>query len=163
MKPENEKRESVSAASETLPKTSVNAIDENSLSNLFPNVNDCFRLREVCDLAGVQAKEMTKLVRNRFPGFTRQLMSQCKAWDKYGCIPHPDVIRILCEAYDIQLDDKPPRKGESCKRKLGRKVTLRMTEKDFEWLKGQVEHDDYPSVQAWLYAKIKEMREVSGE
>ena len=33
-----------------------------------------------------------------------------------------------------------------------------MTEKDFEWLQSQVEQDDFPSVQAWLYALIKKMR-----
>ena len=136
----------------------VNANDENSLSNLFPNVNDCFRLREVCDLTGVQAKDLVVLVQSRFPKFTKNVMSQCVSPEKYGCLPHPDVIRIICDAYDIKLDSKPVHKGENYKRKLGKKVTLRMTEKDFEWLQGQVELDDYPSVQAWLYALIKRMR-----
>lgn len=141
-----------------MPTKDVNAIDENSLSNLFPNVNDCFRLREVRELTGVQAKDLSKLVQSRFPKFTRQIMSQCESYDKYGCLPHPDVIRIICDTYDIKLDNKPIRKGENYKRKLGKKVTLRMTEKDFAWLQSQVEHDDYPSVQAWLYARIKEWR-----
>ena len=151
------KNEDTSDAAE-MPSSSVNANDENSLTNLFPNVNDCFRLREVRELTGVQAKDLSMLVQSRFPKFTRQIMSQCESYDKYGCLPHPDVLRIICEAYDIKLDSKPVRKGENYKRKLGKKVTFRMTEKDFEWLQSQVEQDDFPSVQAWLYALIKKMR-----
>ena len=141
-----------------MPSPSVNANDGNIVSTNSQNVNDCFRLREVRELTGVQAKDLSKLVQSRFPKFTRQIMSQCDSYDKYGCLPHPDVLRIICEAYDIKLDSKPVRKGENYKRKLGKKVTLRMTEKDFEWLQSQVEQDEYPSVQAWLYALIKKLR-----
>ena len=144
-----------------MPSQNVNANDGDIVPTKFPNVNDCFRLREVRELTGVQAKDLSKLVQSRFPKFTRQIMSQCESYDKYGCLPHPDVLRIICEAYDIKLDSKPVRKGENYKRKLGKKVTLRMTEKDFEWLQGQVEQDEYPSVQAWLYALIKRMRGAS--
>jgi hypothetical protein len=71
------------------------------------------------------------------------------------------VVQIIREAYGVQLDSKPVRKGENYKRKLGKKITLRMTEKDFEWVQSQVEQDEYPSVQAWLYALIKRMRGAS--
>lgn len=151
------KNEDTSDAAE-MPSQDVNANDGNIVSTNSQNVNDCFRLREVRELTGVQAKDLSKLVQSRFPKFTRQIMSQCESYDKYGCLPHPDVLRIICEAYDIKLDSKPVRKGENYKRKLGKKVTLRMTEKDFEWLQSQVEQDEYPSVQAWLYALIKKLR-----
>lgn len=152
------KKEEDTPVAAGVPSKDANATNVNSLSNSFPDVNDCFRLREVRELTGVQAKDLSKLVQSRFPKFTRQIMSQCESYDKYGCLPHPDVLRIICDAYDIKLDGKPARKGENYKRKLDKKVTLRMTERDFEWLQSQVEHDDYPSVQAWLYAKIKEWR-----
>lgn len=156
------KKEVDTPAATGMPTNNVNhkPLDENSLSNIFQNVNDCFRLREVHELTGVQAKELSELVKPRFPKFSRQIMSQCESYEKYGCLPHPDVIHIICDAYNIRLDSKPVRKGENYKRKLGKNFTLRMTEEDFQWLQSQAEQDDFPSVQAWLYAKIKEWRSV---
>lgn len=154
------KKEEDTPAGTEMPSKSVKPIDENSLTNLFPNVNDCFRLREVREATGVQAKELSKLVQLRFPKFTRQIMSQCESPERYGCLPHPEVVHLICEEYGVKLGNLSARKGGTCKRKLGKNVTLRMTEKDFEWLQSQVEHDDFPSVQAWLYAKIREMRGV---
>jgi hypothetical protein len=117
-------------------------------------------LSEVRALAGVQAKELTTVVRDRFPGFTRQIFSQCEHYEKYGCIPHPDVIPTICQAYGIQLPEAPPAKPKAkpSKRKLSRRITLRMTETDYKWLQSQIKTDDYPTMQSWFYAKIKKWR-----
>ena len=74
-----------------------------------PDVNeDCFRLPDLLRRTGVQAKEASALIQQRFPSFTRQIFSQCSSPEKYGCIVHPDVIRILRESYGIGPTDDAP-------------------------------------------------------
>lgn len=74
-----------------------------------PDVNeDCFRLPDLLRRTGVQAKEAAALIQQRFPSFTRQIFSQCSSPEKYGCIVHPDVIRILRESYGIGPTDDAP-------------------------------------------------------
>ena len=82
-------------------------------------------------------------------------------------IIHPDGLRAICDAYGLKLTAAPdipisvegeipaPKKVEN--RKLGRKVTFRVTNGDFEVLQKRVQEDGFESVQAWLYAKITEL------
>ena len=80
----------------------VVSADSTILPPDIPDVNeDCFRLPDLLRRTGVQAKEAAAIIQQRFPKFTRQIFSQCSSPEKYGCIVHPDVIRILRDAYGI--------------------------------------------------------------
>lgn len=133
-----------------------------SLSNPYWDVNNLLRLKEVREGTGVLAKDVAAVVQNRFPKFNRQLLSQAEAFEKYGVIIHPDGLRAICVAYGILLtdpkvqveEDPKPIKKKPAHRKLGRKLTFRMTNGDYEVLQKAVERDGFESVQAWLYAKI---------
>lgn len=142
----------------------VIAHDNDSLTSEPAAVNDLYRLRELRELTGAQAKDLSVLVRDsRFPSFTRQIFSQCESFEKYGCIPHPDIIRIICDAYGVTLPAKPAQKRKAGRRKLSRRITLRMTERDYAWIQAQLRKDDFPTVQSWFYAKIKEWRAADNE
>lgn len=89
-------------------QNAVVATDSAILSSGFPVVNDdCFRLAELLKLTGEQAKDVSTLIAQRFPSFTRQIFSQCASYEKYGCIPHPEVIRIIREAYHLPPARRP--------------------------------------------------------
>lgn len=56
---------------------------------------------------------------------------------------------------------RAPRKKSN--RKLGRKLTFRMTPKDFARLVVRVDRDGFESVQAWLYDKIMKLLEEEAD
>lgn len=138
-----------------------------SLSDPFLDVKNLLRMKEIREDTGAMAKDVALVIRDRFPKFNRQLLSQCEQYDKYGVIIHPDGLRAICEAYGIPLTVTPDipitveggvataKKTEN--RKLGRKVTFRVTNGDFEVIQKRVQEDGFDSVQAWLYAKITEL------
>ena len=105
-------------------RTIVNSSDNGILPSGFPVVNaDCYRLSELQKLTGAQAKEISEHIAKRFPSFTRQIFSQCASYEKYGCIPHPEVIRIIREVYDlppVELSAPAPRRQSN-----GEKLTQR--------------------------------------
>ena len=138
-----------------------------SLADPFQDVKNLLRLKEIREDTGAMAKDVAMIVRDHFPKFNRQLLSQCEHFDEYGVIIHPDGLKAICEAYGVPLAAAPdipitvegesttPKKVEN--RKLGRKVTFRVTNGDFEVLQKRVQEDGFDSVQAWLYAKITEL------
>ena len=83
------------------------------LSSLIPYVNDLFNLSELRDQTGVQAKELSLVIAERFPHFSRQIFTQCANPEKYGCIPHPDLIRLIREKYNLPVAKRsiPPPAG----------------------------------------------------
>ena len=90
-------------------KNAVVGTDSVILSPDRPAVNDdCFRLAELQRLSGAQAKDISEVIARRFPKFSRQIFTQCAAWWKYGCIPHPEIIRIIRSEYDL-----PPETGSA--------------------------------------------------
>lgn len=136
-----------------------------SLSNPYWDVNNLLRLKTLLDDTGTMSKDVALIVREKFPKFTRQLLSMSSNYGEYGVIIHPDGLRVICEAYGIALNPAPdipitveepaPKKSEN--RKLGRKVTFRVTNGDFEIIQKRVLDEGYDSVQAWLYAIITEL------
>lgn len=131
---------------------------------LILDVNNLLRLKEVREGTGVLAKDVAAVVQNRFPKFNRQLLSQAEAYEKYGVIIHPDGLRAICDSYGVRLletsiqdEDPKPSKKKPERRKLGRKLTFRMTNGDYEVLQKRVQEDGFDSIQAWLYAKITEL------
>ncbi len=138
-----------------------------SISDPFLDVKNLLRLKEILEETGAMAKDVALVVREEFPKFNRQLLSQCGNSTEYGVIPHPNVLRRICTAYSLKLvvnpdvpitvesESQPPKKAEN--RKLGRKVTFRVTNGDFEIIQQRVQDEGYESVQAWLYAKITEL------
>lgn len=136
-----------------------------SVADPFWDVNNLLRLKEIREATGMMAKDVAPVVANRFPKFNRQLLAQAESFEKYGVIIHPDGLRAICEAYGIRLDKpeipievkKDPIAKKTDRRKLGRKLTFRMTNGDFEVLQKRVQDDGFESVQAWLYAKITEI------
>lgn len=138
-----------------------------SISDPYADVKNLLRIKELREDSGAMAKDMALVIRDKFPKFNRQLLSQCEQWDKYGVVIHPDGLRAICDAYDLKLTAAPdipitvegeapaPKKVEN--RKLGRKVTFRVTNGDFEVLQKRVQEDGFESVQAWLYSKITEL------
>ena len=145
------------------------------LSSTWPDVNDCMQLRDICQSTGAQGKEIALVVRESFPKFNRQLLAQCQAPDKYGIVIHPDGLRLICDTYGItppELPDEKPfralqepsngivRSGrKKDNRRLGRKLTFRMTPKDYAKLVVRVDKDGFDSVQAWLYEKVMKLLE----
>ena len=97
-----EKEETAPGDAGAASKSVVVATDSDILTSGTPVVNDdCFRLGELQKLTGVQAKEISQEIAKRFPNFTRQIFSQCVSYEKYGCIPHPDVIRIIRSVFHL--------------------------------------------------------------
>lgn len=144
---------------------SGNDISTVSVAEPFWDVKNLLRLREVLEHTGAMAKDVAPVVQNLFPKFNRQLLAQAGSYEKYGVIIHPDGLKAICDAYGIRLNapeipisvekEAKPKKAE--RRKLGRKLTFRMTDGDFEVLQQRVQDDGFTSVQAWLYQKITEL------
>lgn len=140
-------------------------ISDSILANPYWNVNNLLRVKEILDDTGAMAKDVALVVRDKFPKFNRQLLSQCGNHSEYGIIIHPDGLQAICTAYGISLnpvpdipitvEDPAPKKPEN--RKLGRKVYFRVTNADFEIIQKRIQDDGYESIQAWLYAKITEL------
>lgn len=160
------KKEDVPAATGT--SSNGNDWRRDSISSLpdqFRDVNNLLRLKEIRESTGHMAKDVAPVIQNRFPKFNRQLLAQAENPEKYGIIIHPDGLKVLCDAYGIRLGDPEipitVEKQETVKkperRKLGRKLTFRMTDGDFEILQKRIQDDGFDSVQAWLYAKITEL------
>lgn len=132
------------------------------LSEPSVSVNDCLRLKEICEKTGAMNKEIALVVRDEYPKFNRQLLSQCQASDKYGIMIHPNALAIICDAYGQRLQASsepevpseppsvPPAKKKPMRR-LQRKLTFRMTNRDYAKLLCRIEDDHFDSVQAWLY------------
>ena len=147
------------------------------LSSTWPDVNDCMQLREICQSTGAQGKEIALVVRESFPKFNRQLLAQCQAPEKYGILIHPDGLRLICDTYGVEQPaaaepcnnlsepcsriERSPRKKSN--RKLGRKLTFRMTPKDYAKLVVRVERDGFDSVQAWLYDRVMKLLEEDAD
>ena len=77
------------------------------LSSSPASVNDLFSLSELQRQTGVQAKDLASLLSGRFPMFTRQIFCQCANPEKYGCLPHPDVLRLIRESYPGKAPPAP--------------------------------------------------------
>ena len=148
------------------------------LTSTRPDVNDCMKLRQICQSAGAQGKEIALVVREQFPKFNRQLLAQCQSPEKYGIVIHPDGLRTICETYGIA----PAMEMEPCSdhskpcnlfersagrktdnRRLGRKLTFRMTPKDYAKLIVRVDRDGFESVQAWLYDRVMKLLDEEKE
>lgn len=160
-----EKEEDASVAAETPSRIDANA--SNILSDNPLNVNDSLHLREICERTNAKGKEIALVVREKFPKFNRQLLAQCQASEKYGIVIHPDGLQLICDTYDVSMpqqttaapEETKPKPKRPDKRKLPRKLTFRMTMKDYARLVVQVEKDGFDSVQAWLYDKVMKLLE----
>lgn len=71
-------------------------------------VNRCLNLRSIMAQTGAMGKDAALIVRDKFPKFNRQLLTQCKEWSEYGVIIHPDALKTICEAYGVQAEPKSP-------------------------------------------------------
>jgi hypothetical protein len=132
-------------------------------------VNDCLHLRDVVSQIEDKDKNIALVVKAAYPGFNRQLLSQCQSPEKYGVMIRPEGLEIIKAAYKVDVTpaapdpaettepktEKPKRKKE--KRKLSRQVTLRMTPKDYQRMEKKVKADGFTSVQGWLYVKVAEL------
>ena len=140
------------------------------------DVNDCLRLRELINQIEDKDKHIALVVKAAFPGFNRQLLSQCQNPDKYGVLIRPEGLDIIKAAYKVvstpadpaepqaekpETEQKPKRKKE--KRKLSRQVTLRMTPSDFSRMSKKVKAEGFTSVQGWLYTKVAELLKEDGD
>ena len=140
-----------------------------------PDVNDCLHLREVIDRIDDKDKNIALVVKAAYPGFNRQLLSQCQSPEKYGVIIRPEGLEIIKAAYKVDMapaapdpeqsepaeTEKPKRKKE--KRRLSRAVTLRMTPGDFSKMSKKVKAEGFTSVQGWLYTKVAELLKEDGD
>ena len=169
-----DKKEDASAGTEASSKRdgSVTPI----LSSPRPDVNDCMKLRQICQSTGAQGKEIALIVREQFPKFNRQLLAQCQSPGKYGIVIHPDGLRTICDTYGIVPAAEPVSEGvepraevhkaaprKATNRRLGRKLTFRMTPKDYAKLVMRVDQDGFESVQAWLYEKVMKLLDEEKE
>ncbi len=126
-----------------------------------PNINDCLNLKEIRQETGAMAKDVALVIREHFPKFNRQLLSQCEAWEKYGIIAHPDILSIICDTYGVTLPSLPsevvitavePKKQPN--RKLDRKLTFRLKSTDYQLLERRVKESGCRSSQEWLYEVV---------
>lgn len=163
------KKENAPAATEA-PSSDKLVLTSSSLSESPLDVNHCLMLREIHQKTGAMGKEIALVVRDVFPKFNRQLLSQCEAPEQYGIIIHPAALQTICSAYGIRLqmddpvvtvEEEAPKAKKESRRKLPRKLTLRMTERDFERLQEHVKAGGYESVQAWLYDAVLKALEVA--
>lgn len=138
-----------------------------SLSELPEVVNECLNLRAYISKTNSMAKDVAQVVKDEFPKFNRQLLTQCSSPEKYGIIIHPRGLEVIKSVYGISEvraeasteekseQEKPPKKKQ--RRKLSRAITLRMTTKDYQKLARRVKEDGFTSVQAWLYIRVSEL------
>lgn len=138
-----------------------------SVSELPEIVNECLHLRAYVEQTNAMAKDVAQVLKDEFPKFNRQLLTQCQAPEKYGVIIHPNGLAIIKAAYNLgetqtvgsteeksEPAQKPKKKQ---RRKLPRAITLRMTTKDYQKLARRVKEDGFTSVQAWLYIRVSEL------
>ena len=101
MKPKNENAPGGAGASS---RDDMSASAGTSILSSSPaSVNDLFSLAELQRQTGVQAKDLARRLSGRFPMFTRQIFCQCANPEKYGCLPHPDLIRLIRETYGLPV------------------------------------------------------------
>ena len=159
------KKEDVPAGTGTPSGGNDCSVSTLSISSPYLDVNNLVRIKDLREDAGAMAKDIALVIREKFPKFNRQLLSQCEQYEKYGVILHPDGLKAFCEAYGIKLQLQPaeedPEPGpeppvkKQVHRKLERKLTVRVTTGDYERLEKRLQDDGYDTLQAWLYAIIK--------
>lgn len=143
------------------------------LADPYLDVKNLLRLKEIREGSGVMGKDIAPVVACTFPKFNRQLLSQCEHWDTTGVIIHPDGLRLICEALNVNLTEAPkdeatgedvkPKKRKKAKRKLAVKKTIRMTAKEYEWVQKQIVEGDFLSMQAWFTALLRSLRGATDE
>lgn len=105
MKPKNENAPGGAGASS---RDDMSASAGTSILSSSPaSVNDLFSLAELQRQTGVQAKDLARQLSGRFPMFTRQIFCQCANPEKYGCLPHPDVLRLIRESFPGKAPPAP--------------------------------------------------------
>ncbi len=137
------------------------------LADPYQDVKNLLRLKEIREETGSMAKDVAMVVREKFPGFNRQLLSQCERWEQYGIIIHPDGLRLICEAYDMPLPDtsdepvevkvEDPAQKKTENRKLDRKFTLRTTVAKYSRIQRIIEKKGYKSMQDWFNAMLDDL------
>lgn len=65
------------------------------LANYPSAVKMLMRCREHREGTGMQAKDAALIIREIFPKFNRQLLSQCENWKEYGILIHPAGLQHL--------------------------------------------------------------------
>lgn len=161
-------KEKASAATEASAVSVGADVCSPIVAERLPDVNDCLRLREVISQIEDKDKNIALVVKAAYPGFNRQLLSQCQNPDKYGVLIRPEGLDIIMKAYKVSeppldpapgqtaSEDAPKPKRKKEKRRLSRAVTLRMTPKDYQRMEKKVKADGFTSVQGWLYVKVAE-------
>lgn len=111
---------------ETAPISTPKETTDDSVAFSMEDVKYCLALSTLLKEMEPTSKEIASVIRDVFPNFNRQLLSQAANWERYGVILHPDALKHLCAVYDVT--EKPKPKHAQPRRKKTRHLTLRVTD-----------------------------------
>ena len=115
-----QKNENDTALTTVPPSETTDRVPE-----IHADVKDCEILGDWLKATGAMHKDVALVLQNRFPLITRQLLSQCTHWERYGVILHPAGLETIAYEYGLDLTQKP---RHSQKRRKTRQITFRCSE-----------------------------------
>lgn len=101
--------------------------------------------------------EMIALVRERYPGFDKSLLSKCSNSEKYGVELIPEAMAILLERFGQELPpEKPQDKRTGSGHRLSCRISARLPDADYAALQRRIEVEGYKTMQAWLADMVRQ-------
>lgn len=108
--------------------------------------------------------EMIALVRERYPGFDKSLLSKCSNSEKYGVELVPEAMTILLERFGQELPpEKPQNKRTGSGHRFSCRISARLPDADYAALQWRLKADGYKTVQAWLAEMVRRYLQKGGE
>lgn len=100
--------------------------------------------------------EMLLLVKKKYPGFDKSLLSKCSNSERYGIELVPEAMAILLERFGENTPEKPQKKRTSSGHRFSCRISARLPDADYQALQQQVKADGYKTMQAWLSEMVKQ-------
>lgn len=108
--------------------------------------------------------EMIALVRERYPGFDKSLLSKCSNSEKYGVELVPEAMTILLERFGQELPpEKPQNKRTGSEHRFSCRISARLPDADYAALQRRLKADGYKTMQAWLAEMVRRYLQKGGE
>lgn len=111
----------------------------------------------------IPGKAMTAVVRQRYPGFDRTLLSKCENGALYGIDLKRDALEDLQREFCLQAvatpedDANEPRAGKCTidRHRLKKRIHCRLTDGEYLAFKRNIEKDGYATAQEWIAEAVR--------
>lgn len=134
-------------------------------------------LRDIRVQSGANAKEIVSIVRAKYRGFDKPLLSKAENAEKYGVQLTPEALRLVVEEYAPELlsadvpaniaavtEDKPraaPKRRDT--HRLKRSIRCRLEEDDYARLMAYIREKGFDTVQSWLTHTVRKLIKTTTE